>query len=70
MRTTININDEILKRASSLTGIKEKTSLVHRALENLIAVESAKRLANLAGSERKSRPTRRRRFRFRPSEKK
>jgi len=61
MRTTLNINDEILKKASSLTGIKEKTSLVRRALENLISSESAKRLANLAGSENKLRPIRRRR---------
>jgi hypothetical protein len=55
MRITVNINDDILKKASSLTGIKEKTSLIHRALE------SAKRLANLGGSEPKLRPIRRRR---------
>lgn len=61
MRTTLNINDEILGKASSLTGIKEKTSLVRRALENLISSESAKRLANLAGTEKKLRPIRRRR---------
>ena len=61
MRTTLNINDEILKKATSLTGIKEKTSLVRRALENLIASESAKRLAHLAGSQNKLRPIKRRR---------
>lgn len=61
MRTTLNINDEILKKAASLTGIKEKTSLVRRALENLIASESAKRLARLAGSENKLGPIKRRR---------
>ena len=51
MRTTININDEILKRASELTGIKEKTQLVRLGLEALIALESSRRLARLAGTE-------------------
>ena len=37
MRTTLNIDDEILRRASDLTGIREKTSLVRLGLEALIA---------------------------------
>ena len=41
MRTTLNIDDELLGKASKLTGIKEKTSLVRRGLEALIALESA-----------------------------
>ena len=40
MRTTINIDDHLLKKASRLTGIKEKTSLVRLGLESLIALES------------------------------
>jgi len=52
MRTTLNIEDDLLSRASKLTGIKEKTSLVRRGLESLIAVESGKRLARLGGSEK------------------
>ncbi len=52
MRTTLNIEDELLDRAAKLTGIKEKTSLVKRGLESLIALESAKRLARLGGSEK------------------
>lgn len=52
MRTTINIDDEILEKASLLTGIKEKTSLVRLGLESLIAQESSKRLAKLGGSEK------------------
>ncbi len=55
MRTTLNIDDEILKRASLLTGIKEKTSLVRLGLEALIARESSKRLAMLGGSEKELR---------------
>ena len=60
MRTTINIDDEILKKASQLTGIKEKTSLVRRGLEALISLESSKRLARLGGTEKSLRPIPRR----------
>ncbi len=52
MRTTININDDILKKASELTGIKEKTHLVRLGLEALIVLESSKRLARLGGEEK------------------
>jgi len=52
MRTTLNIDDQILERASLLTGIKEKTSLVRLGLEALIARESSKRLARLGGTEK------------------
>lgn len=51
MRTTLNIEDELIAKAASLTGIKEKTSLVRLGLEALIAKESSKRLAKLAGTE-------------------
>jgi Arc/MetJ family transcription regulator len=61
MRTTINIDDKILSRASELTGIKEKTALVRMGLEYLIARESAKRLARLGGTEKDLRPIPRRR---------
>jgi len=52
MRTTLNIDDQILKKASKLTGIPEKTKLVRLGLEALIEKESAKRLASLGGSEK------------------
>jgi Arc/MetJ family transcription regulator len=61
MRTTINIDDTILGKASELTGIKEKTALVRIGLEALIARESAKRLAKLGGTEKNLRPIPRRR---------
>jgi len=51
MRTTLVIDDEILKKASELTGIKEKTSLVRMGLETLISKECSKRLALLGGTE-------------------
>ena len=61
MRTTINIDDEILSKASEVTGIKEKTALVRMGLEYLIARESAKRLARLGGTAKDLRPIPRRR---------
>jgi Arc/MetJ family transcription regulator len=61
MRTTLNIDDAILEKASRLTGIKEKTALVRLGLEALIARESSKRLAKLGGSEKDLLPIHRRR---------
>ncbi|HBG07139.1 MAG: antitoxin [Geobacteraceae bacterium GWC2_58_44] len=51
MRTTLNIEDSLLEKAAKLTGITEKTSLVRLGLQALIARESSKRLARLAGTE-------------------
>jgi Arc/MetJ family transcription regulator len=62
MRTTINIDDKILKKASQLTGVKEKTALVRLGLEALISRESAKRLAKLGGTENDLHSIPRRRF--------
>jgi Arc/MetJ family transcription regulator len=53
MRTTINIDQELVEKARELCGITEKTALVRRGLEALIALESARRLARLGGTERK-----------------
>jgi len=61
MRTTLNIDDDLLEKASRLTGIKEKTALVRLGLEALIARESSKRLAKLGGTEKDLRPIPRRR---------
>ena len=61
MRTTLNIDDSLLNNAAKLTGVKEKTSLVRLGLEALIARESARRLADLGGTENHLRAIRRRR---------
>jgi len=61
MRTTLNIEDELLKKAKRLTGIQEKTSLVRLGLEALIARESGKRLAMLGGTEKNLKQVPRRR---------
>ncbi len=52
MRTTLNIKDELIEKASQLTGIKEKTHLVKLGLQALISLESSKRLAKLGGTEK------------------
>jgi hypothetical protein len=61
MRTTLNIEDSLIDKASRLTGITEKTFLVRLGLEALIAAESAKRLARLGGSEKRLKAIPRRR---------
>lgn len=52
MRTTLNIDHDLLREAGKLTGITEKTSLVRLGLKALVEKESAKRLAALGGTEK------------------
>ncbi|MFN2386656.1 MAG: type II toxin-antitoxin system VapB family antitoxin [Thermoanaerobaculia bacterium] len=61
MRTTLILDDDLLEKARNLTGLKEKTAMVHAGLEALIARESARRLAALGASEPRLRAARRRR---------
>lgn len=61
MRTTLNINDQLLAEAQRVSGLTEKTALVREGLKALIERESARRLARLGGSERQLRPVPRRR---------
>ena len=61
MRTTLNIDDETLKKASELTGVGEKTALVRMGLESLIARQSAQRLAAIGGTEPRAKRIPRRR---------
>jgi len=61
MRTTLNIDDALVGEARRLTGIEERTALIHEGLRALIARESARRLAMLGGSEPRLRPIPRRR---------
>ena len=53
MRTTLILDEDLLARARELTGIQEKTALVHAGLEALIAREAARRLAALGGTQPK-----------------
>lgn len=61
MRTTLNIDEELLRQAGTLTGVSEKTALVRLGLKALIAKESARRLAELGGTESGMSPVPRRR---------
>lgn len=61
MRTTLNIDDELLAEAQQLTGVSEKNALVRMGLEMLVQRESAKRLAALGGTQKQLKPIRRRR---------
>lgn len=51
MRTTLNLDDKLLTEALRLTGLEEKTAVIHEGLRALIAREKARRLARLGGSE-------------------
>jgi Arc/MetJ family transcription regulator len=61
MRTTINLDDDLIERAQELTGIEERTALVREALKALVARESARRLVRLGGSDPNAMAPRRRR---------
>jgi Arc/MetJ family transcription regulator len=61
MRTTIALDDELVKQAEHYTGIKEKAALVREALTRLVRNEAARRLAALGGSDPAAEATTRRR---------
>ncbi|MGH8564508.1 MAG: type II toxin-antitoxin system VapB family antitoxin [Gammaproteobacteria bacterium] len=63
MRTTVNLDDRLLSEAQRVTGLKERTTLIHEGLKALIERESARRLARLGGSEPRLQPIPRRRSR-------
>lgn len=51
MRTTVNLDDELVQKAQLLTGQRERSELLREALRALIQRESARRLALLGGTE-------------------
>jgi hypothetical protein len=61
MRTTLNLRDDLVARARELTGIREKTALIHAGLEALIQRKAAEYLASLGGSQPSFEAGRRRR---------
>lgn len=50
MRTTLILDDELIAKARELTGIEEKTKLIHMGLEALVQRAAARRLSALGGS--------------------
>jgi Arc/MetJ family transcription regulator len=63
MRTTLIIDDILLAKAQELSGLQEKTAVLHAGLQALIARENARRLAVLGGTEPSLKPIPRRRAR-------
>ena len=61
MRTTLNLDDRLLQEAQQVSGVTERTALIHEGLRALIERESARRLARLGGSEPQLEPIPRRR---------
>lgn len=51
MRTTVTIDDDLWRRATELTGTRERTALIRQAFETLIAVEAGRRLGRLGASD-------------------
>jgi Arc/MetJ family transcription regulator len=62
MRTTVALDDELMERAQTYTGLREKSALLREALRALIERESARRLARLGGSQPDLAPAPRRRL--------
>ena len=50
MRTTLALDDDLIRLAQEFTGVDEKTALIREALKALIERESARRLALLGGT--------------------
>ena len=62
MRTTLNIDDELIERAREITGESQKTVLIRKGLQALIEREAARRLAALGGTMKRLTVPPRRRF--------
>jgi hypothetical protein len=56
MRTTLDLNQDLILQAQALTHIKEKTALIHEALRALIAQAASKELALMSGTQKKIKP--------------
>jgi len=50
MRTTVALDDDLVRTAQEFTGLAEKTALIREALRALIERESARRLASLGAT--------------------
>ena len=64
MRTTLALDDELVRIAQEFTGVSEKTALVREALKALIERESARRLGSLGGTMQRLEDVSRRKVRL------
>lgn len=61
MRTTLNLDEDLLRDAQKITRLSEKTATVHAGLRALIASEAARQLAAMGGSDPRAKAGPRRR---------
>ncbi len=50
MRTTLNLDEKLIKEAMNLTKITQKTLLIHSAIRHLIEKYASEKLARLGGT--------------------
>jgi Arc/MetJ family transcription regulator len=50
MRTTVTLDDDLVRKAQEYTGTTERTALLREALKALIHREASRRLAALGGT--------------------
>jgi Arc/MetJ family transcription regulator len=50
MRTTVALDDDLVRTAQEYSGVTERTALLREALKALIHVEASRRLAALGGT--------------------
>jgi len=62
MRTTVTIDDDLLKKAKSYSGVEKVSELIDLALTKYVQHEASSRLAALGGSDPFAEITTRRRF--------
>jgi len=63
MRTTLALDDDLVRVAQEFTGVAEKTALIREALKALLERESARRLASIGGTMPRLKDVPRRRVR-------
>lgn len=51
MRTTLNLDDELMAKAARYTGLNEKSAIVQRALKTFVELEAGRRLALMGGTD-------------------
>ena len=51
MRSTITLDDELVRKAQEYSGETERSALIRKALRALIHVEASRRLAAAGGTE-------------------
>jgi Arc/MetJ family transcription regulator len=50
MRTTVSLDDELVRTAQEYSGVWERTALLREALKALIQREASRQLAELGGT--------------------